>query len=450
MSTKDVSDGQFDEETGLNLFDDTASAAGSFTHSMWGYDRTSVDNYVREIEQQVSTLKQLTRHLRGQVSQAQAEATQTDFKRLGVHATEILTAAEAQAKDIVAMAGNEAERIKEEGRRVVADMRAAAQTESDDIRVAGLANQHELRDQAAKDSRTAVEQARLQARTIVEQAETHAEAIVTEARTKASVIDQNARAQVSQIIEKARSEAAEITESARHDAAEITQKAREETAAVTAEARASHDQAMAKINELLEQAKAHQQASSDTVTKRTEEADTIRQSALEEAESTRNQAARDAENRIATAHRQAAMMKERLEEQYAWRKEQLERETAALLQRKKAVLAQLSNLKALAGEAESAYPDTDPFAEQSEADSSEDATIVIDPKPRTDGMPSAAKAPQEDQATQVLPATKNDKAKDGEHGGATTAQQSESRDSEDDESDNEKTQVLPQGSKPEK
>lgn len=65
MSTKDVSDGQFDEETGLNLFDDTASAAGSFTHSMWGYDRTSVDNYVREIEQQVSTLKQLTRHLRG-------------------------------------------------------------------------------------------------------------------------------------------------------------------------------------------------------------------------------------------------------------------------------------------------------------------------------------------------------------------------------------------------
>ena len=196
MSTKDVSDGQFDEETGLNLFDDTASAAGSFTHSMWGYDRTSVDNYVREIEQQVSTLKQLTRHLRGQVSQAQAEATQSDFKRLGVHATEILTAAEAQAKDIVAMAGREAERIKEEGRRVAADMRAAAQTESDDIRVAGLANQRELRDQAAKDSRTAIEQARLQARTIVEQAGTHAEAIVTEARTKAATIDQNTRAQV--------------------------------------------------------------------------------------------------------------------------------------------------------------------------------------------------------------------------------------------------------------
>ena len=444
MSTKDVSDGQFDEETGLNLFDDTASAAGSFTHSMWGYDRTSVDNYVREIEQQVSTLKQLTRHLRGQVSQAQAEATQSDFKRLGVHATEILTAAEAQAKDIVAMAGREAERIKEEGRRVAADMRAAAQTESDDIRVAGLANQRELRDQAAKDSRTAIEQARLQARTIVEQAGTHAEAIVTEARTKAATIDQNTRAQVAQILDQARSEAATITTKARQEAENITN-----------EARTSHDEATAKIKQLLEQATVHQQASSDNVTKRTQEADAIRQSALEEAETTRNQAARDAENRIATAHRQAAMMKERLEEQYAWRKEQLERETAALLQRKKAVIAQLNNLKALAGEAESDYPDTDPFAEEAEGATADDATIVISPKSsQAQQKPAASQNTQADQSmaddketaplndpasqrTQVIPAVK-----DGESvqqpSGATAA----------DEADNKKTQVLPQGIRP--
>ncbi|MBO8573694.1 adhesin, partial [Staphylococcus aureus] len=78
---------------------------------------------------------------------------------------------------------------------------------------------------------------------------------------------------------------------------------------ITNEARTSHDEATAKIKQLLEQATVHQQASSDNVTKRTQEADAIRQSALEEAETTRNQAARDAENRIATAHRQAAMMK---------------------------------------------------------------------------------------------------------------------------------------------
>ena len=47
------------EETGLNLFHDRASAAGSFPHSMLGYDRQSVDTYVREIEQQLSAAKQL-------------------------------------------------------------------------------------------------------------------------------------------------------------------------------------------------------------------------------------------------------------------------------------------------------------------------------------------------------------------------------------------------------
>ena len=133
-------DAALDEETGLNLFDDRASAAGSFAHSMWGYDRTSVDNYVHEIEQQVSTLKQLTRTLRRKVSEAQRDATKTDFTRLGEHATGLLTAAEAQATALVTKAGHEAERIKEEGRRVAADMRSSAQTEADDIRVAALSS----------------------------------------------------------------------------------------------------------------------------------------------------------------------------------------------------------------------------------------------------------------------------------------------------------------------
>lgn len=45
------------EETGLNLFDDSASAAGSFPHAMLGYDKHSVDSYVREVEAKVSQLK---------------------------------------------------------------------------------------------------------------------------------------------------------------------------------------------------------------------------------------------------------------------------------------------------------------------------------------------------------------------------------------------------------
>ena len=44
------------DDTGLNLFDDRASAAGSFPHTMFGYDRPTVDNYVRDLEQQLATL----------------------------------------------------------------------------------------------------------------------------------------------------------------------------------------------------------------------------------------------------------------------------------------------------------------------------------------------------------------------------------------------------------
>lgn len=109
--------------TGLNLFDERASAAGSFPHAMLGYDRTAVDTYVRDVEQQVSTLRQLTRHLRRELSITQSSQGETDFSRLGAHATSILRSAETQAEDLVAKAGLEAERIREEGRRNASDLR---------------------------------------------------------------------------------------------------------------------------------------------------------------------------------------------------------------------------------------------------------------------------------------------------------------------------------------
>ena len=39
MSTKDVSDGQFDEETGLNLFDDTAAEDEDIYSLIWSRAR---------------------------------------------------------------------------------------------------------------------------------------------------------------------------------------------------------------------------------------------------------------------------------------------------------------------------------------------------------------------------------------------------------------------------
>ncbi|MFZ2260311.1 MAG: DivIVA domain-containing protein, partial [Luteococcus japonicus] len=177
-------DSVHNEETGLNLFDDSASVAGSFPKAMMGYDRASVDNYVREIEMQLSTLKQLTRHLRREAAQTARANGTTDFTRLGSHATGILRAAEAQGKDLVHKAELEAERIKEEGRRVAADLRANAQAEADDIRVAGLANLRQLREALDKDSTETLEKARAEAASVVAAAQRQADAITTEATQK--------------------------------------------------------------------------------------------------------------------------------------------------------------------------------------------------------------------------------------------------------------------------
>ena len=135
------------EETGLNLFDDRASAAGSFPHAMMGYDRGTVDNYVRDLEQRLAAARQLNRDRLRDLESLRHEQGTTDFTRLGAHATGLLRAAEAQADDLVTKAGVEAERIKEEGRRAAADLRANAQTEADDIRISGLTNLRSAREE---------------------------------------------------------------------------------------------------------------------------------------------------------------------------------------------------------------------------------------------------------------------------------------------------------------
>ena len=151
------------EETGLNLFDDAASVAGTFPSAMLGYDKARVDGYVRELEHQLATLKQLARYQRREMRAIQDSVGTTTFSQLGAHVKGILSRVEAQGQEMVAQAGIEAERIKQEGHRLSADLRANAQTEADDIRVAGLANLRQLREQSDADVQTILERARADA-----------------------------------------------------------------------------------------------------------------------------------------------------------------------------------------------------------------------------------------------------------------------------------------------
>ena len=47
----------YDDTSGLDLFDETATAVGNFPQSLRGYDKGAVDAYVRDVEAQLSRAK---------------------------------------------------------------------------------------------------------------------------------------------------------------------------------------------------------------------------------------------------------------------------------------------------------------------------------------------------------------------------------------------------------
>lgn len=334
------------EETGLNLFHDRASAAGSFPHSMLGYDRQSVDTYVREIEQQLSAAKQLLRHMQRQVAAANAKLEASDFEKLGVHTTEILKSADSQAKDLVKQAKLESERIKDEGRRVAADTRAAGQQEADDIRFNGLATMKALREEADRQVAALVEQAKGEAASIISGAMLHAESLRTEAARVAAAL-----------AEAARIEADRIRQGAEREAATVRLTSAQEREDLLIKLRGEHEAAASTIAGLMDEARKQQQISADRLADEANEAARIRTAAMADAEAMKVAAMQETEIQIVSTHQQAKILRERVEEQFAWRKEQLERETAILDQRKAGVVAQLRNLASIAQRSVSDFPE---------------------------------------------------------------------------------------------
>ena len=378
------------ELTGLNLFDDRASLAGSFPRAMWGYDRVTVDTHVRDLEQQLTALKRLTRELRKQLREALSTSRESDFRRLGAHATNIVLSAENQARALVSHAEGEAERIKEEGRRVAAELRRSAQIEIDDIRMAGLSHLRELRAEHERSVSEALASARGDADSALEAARRHADAVTAEAGTRAATILKDAQLAADALLNDAATRAAQR---------ELEAQTRVQ--AMLTEARTSFDEARANSAALLAEGAAQHEQSAARLREEAEQAQQLRSAAIADAEQTRSEAARVAEAQIHAAHRQAAELQQSFEEQHGWRKEQVEREIGALLQRKAAVVAQLANLRNLAHEAMSEFPDDDPFADAGVA--VEDATVA----PVTDAEPTVIIDPasrRQDQGASEPPA----------------------------------------------
>ncbi|HSN42706.1 MAG TPA: adhesin, partial [Propionibacteriaceae bacterium] len=91
---------QHPDQHGLDLFDETASAVRGFPNAMLGYDKKSVDDYVRDIEQQLSVAKHQLREVQRELTAANLRVDDTDFAKLGSHTASMLQVAEAQSSEI--------------------------------------------------------------------------------------------------------------------------------------------------------------------------------------------------------------------------------------------------------------------------------------------------------------------------------------------------------------
>jgi hypothetical protein len=411
------------EETGLNLIHDTASAAGSFPHSVWGYDRQTVDSYVQELEQQLSAAKQLIRHMQREVADAKRLSEASDFTKLGGYTTQMLQAAEGQSRELLDQANQEAERIKAEGRRLAAEARASGEQEADDIRLNAQATFKKMRAEVDLQCARELDRARDQAAGILSSAKTQSDHQLVEAQRAAEALTQGAKLEADRIAQSASAQALETKLAA--------EKEREELLAQLSE---EHTAASTRIATLLENSRAETEAASKRLQDEVAEAEELRRKALAEGEEIKVTAVREAEDQIAKAHAQSALLRDRAEEQFGWRKEQLERETNRLLHRKQAIMAQLANLSAMAEHSLAEFPDllaaSEPEPIVRDAEANEPTTAV----PMVGGEaqlpePVVAAAPATKTGSQGTPgATPSEPAADAQAADPTEAAEPAPRD----------------------
>src|SRR5215211_6965371 len=345
------------DNTGLGLFDDTASAVGNFPTALRGYDRTAVDDYVRTLEESVVKSRRHATQLEQQVTVLQdeiasggdgSESKEIDYANLGGRANDILRLAQEQARELVQNATLEAEKVKEQARREADGLRSNAAREGDAIKSGGAAQIDQLRAKLREEVEAQVEKAKAESDSLIAAARRQAESIRREADHEAQATRQNAYLDTEN-----------LRRTVEREAAEARSKLAAEREQAVEQLKVTHDEAQQKTAALLAEAIKYHSESAERLEADLADAARIRAEALAEAEQTKAAAVQEAEARIATAKKQAAAINERTQQEFAWRKQQLRRETELLHQRKQAVLSQLASLSALAEQTASAFPELD-------------------------------------------------------------------------------------------
>lgn len=370
---------QPEETVGLDLFDETASAAGSFPHSMLGYERQAVDAYIRDIERQLSSAKRKVRSLQRQLS---TKADETDYSRLGAHTGDMLRAAEAQAAEMVKAAQVEAQKIVDDATKEAGQLAHDAHEGAAAIRVSGLDDLNRLRDELAGQTSAELAGAQEQARSLREAAENHRAMVLADAERNAAAIR-----------EQAALEADVLRQQAEREATDVRAALAKEHSEALAALQQRHDEVTSTLTELAATARQQSEEFGATLAADSQLMDERRQKALAEADQIVVEANEQGRAILSEARAKAAKLIADAELAASARADHLRRETERLHQRKQAIVAQLTSLSSLANSSVAEFPDLS----HADADTIEFAAALDDTKVEK------AVAPDDD-ATRVQPA----------------------------------------------
>lgn len=379
---------QPEETVGLDLFDETASAAGSFPHAMRGYERQAVDAYVRDIERQLSSAKRKVRSLQQRLS---VQATETDYSRLGSHIGGVLNGSDHQAKEIVQNAQTEAEQIRDDARREAERRILDADRQADEARVRGVDALRTLREQLSGQTEAELAAAQEQARILREAAENHRAIVLADADRNAAALREQAAMEADQIRQAAEREVAEIRAALAKEQSETLEAMQQHQAEVT---RA--------LIELSERARQQSDDFGAQMARDASLADERRQKAMAQADQVLVAANEEASVALAQAHTQARAVVDEAGVAESVKVEQLRHEIAGLEQRKKALVDAFEQVSALASSGVAGFRG-DQLVEPttSVADDAETAVLDLDEGPATAIEPAIE---ADDDATRVQPA----------------------------------------------
>lgn len=322
---------------GLNLFDDKASAVGGFPTVFRGYEKESVDSYLRDLEAQLRTAREDARRMHHDLDLLRASAGETDFGHLGARATSILTAAERQAAEMAGSAATDAERIVARAHHDAAGIRLAAERESNERCKSAEAALVAARESAAAEAADHIAAARRDA-----------EQIITAAKQQAAATTQAAEEHARTEREAAALDAARIRREAEADANALTARAQADHARVLAGLRETHAQHVTRTRALLTESESAHEASAAALAEQATQAAQIRANAAADAERIRLDALRSAQEIAQSAEREAVARAEERDKAFAARTAELAADIEDLEQRRDALRSQLEELSQMA------------------------------------------------------------------------------------------------------